>query len=423
MMTPRHLASSVSVPGNDPGNDPGNGQGNVRFAARMAILATWVAALLLPALTPGCGTSSEPLLGRRSEVLAALGTNVLLPTYRTLQERAVSLDGAVAAYASSGSDTDRDAARAAFTSFMEILMQAEMMEVGPLGAANITPGGQDLFDEMYSWAVIPLSPCGIDRILAGDSYNDGSALSAQTLNVRGMGAVEYLLFVEGTDNACDEFATINTDGTWTALAADPAALTLRRATMAQTLVGLVRGRADALVSAWDPAFLQELTDPTRSGAIYRSAQEGLNAIADGLFVLDQVTKDMRIAPPAGIVNCTTATCPELLESLFAHQSKERILNNLIGLRSVYTGGEGLGFDDLLRDVMAVEFELDMRAHIDEAIVAVGEIDGTLEEALVSDLADVLEAHAAIQVVVMDLKTTFLGALSLDPPNRAGADND
>ena len=65
----------------------------------------------------------------------------------------------------------------------------------------------------------------------------------------------------------------------------------------------------------------------------------------------------------------------------------------------------------------------MLAHIDAAIAAVGQIDGTLAEALVNDLDDVRALHAAIQLLDTDLKTTFLGTLSLDPPNRAGADND
>jgi hypothetical protein len=185
----------------------------------------------------------------------------------------------------------------------------------------------------------------------------------------------------------------------------------------------VKQRVDALVAAWDPAFALEFTDPTRSGALYRSAQEGLNAVADALFVLDQVTKDMRLARPAGLSECTTATCPELLETLYAGDNKERILHNLIGFRLVYTGGTGLGFDDLLVDVGAAEFSATMLAHIDAAIAAVGQVDGTLAEALVSDLDDVRALHVALQLLVTDLKTTFLGTLSLDPPNRAGADND
>jgi hypothetical protein len=83
----------------------------------------------------------------------------------------------------------------------------------------------------------------------------------------------------------------------------------------------------------------------------------------------------------------------------------------------------LGFDDLLVDVGASAFATDMLAHIDAAIAAVGNVDGTLAEALVSDLDDVRALHAAVQLCTTDLKTTFLATLSLDPPNRAGSDND
>lgn len=380
-------------------------------------------ALCLPLVHPGCGSTPEALQGRRPEVLANLGANVLLPSYRTLQERANAFDAAIATYAASGLAADRDAARASFLSLMEWLMEVEMMTAGPLGSATLTPGGQDLFDEIYSWAVLPLSLCGVDRFLASDAYQDVAALDAGALNIRGMGAIDYLLFVEGTDNGCGPTAEINTDGSWAAIAGDADALAQRRAQMARALSTQVKQRVDALVAAWDPAFLLELQDPTRAGALYRSAQEGLNAVADALFVLDQITKDMRLARPAGLSDCTTPTCPELLESLHAGDNKERILHNLLGFRSVYTGGDGLGFDDLLVDVGAAEFSASMLANIDAAIAAVGQVDGTLAEALVNDLDDVRALHVALQRLATDLKTTFLGALSLDPPNRAGADND
>ena len=382
-----------------------------------------LASFYMPLAVVGCGSSEEPLLGRRSEVLAALGTNVMLPSYRTLQTRATALDTAIATFVASGLLADRTAAQAAYRLLMESMMEVELMTAGPLGAATLTPGGQDLFDEMYSWSVVPLSLCGVDRFLAGATYQDATVLGAEPLNIRGLGAIDYLLFVDTTANACGAAAEINTNGTWAALAADPAALDVRRAQMARVLSTQVKAHADALVAAWDPAFLQELTAPMRAGALYRSAQEGLNALADGLFVLDQITKDMRIGRPAGLSECTTATCPETLESLYAGDNKERILHNLIGYRLMITGGDGLGFDDLLVDVGASAFATDMLAHIDAAIAAVGNVDGTLAEALVSDLDDVRALHAAVQLCTTDLKTTFLATLSLDPPNRAGSDND
>lgn len=395
----------------------------------LAPLALFAAACAVPLMLTSCGGSEEVLLGRRSEVLAALGTNVILPSYRTLQTRAAALDAAIATYVASGLPADREAAQAAYLVLMESMMEVEMMTVGPLGAATQTPGGQDLFDEMYPWAVVPLSLCGVDRFLAGATYEDATVLDAEPLNIRGLGAVDYLLFVDTTANACGATAEINVRPTpdglspWETLAADPNALNVRRAAMAKVLSAQVKQRADALIAAWDPAFLLEFTDPTRSGGTYRTAQDGLNAVADALFVLDQVTKDLRLVTPAGIQNCATTICPEALESQFAGDNKERILGNLHAYRLIFTGGEGLGFDDLLVDVGAGDFAAEMLADIDAAIAAVDRVDGTLAEALVSDLDDVRALHDAVQLCATDLKTTFLSVLSLDPPNRAGSDND
>mgnify|MGYP000541236684 CR=1 FL=1 len=80
----------------------------------LAPLALFAMACAVPLTLTSCGGSEEVLLGRRSEVLAALGTNVILPSYRTLQTRAglnmtpaFSPDGSTLAYAHGGeSGTD-----------------------------------------------------------------------------------------------------------------------------------------------------------------------------------------------------------------------------------------------------------------------------------------------------------------------------
>ena len=47
----------------------------------------------------------------RSELLAALGQEVILPAYQTFQTRAGELETAAAAYAANQGDTERDAVR------------------------------------------------------------------------------------------------------------------------------------------------------------------------------------------------------------------------------------------------------------------------------------------------------------------------
>ena len=74
--------------------------------------------------------------------------------------------------------------------------------------------------------------------------------------------------------------------------------------LAAALATLVERRVGDLVEAWSPTggnFIEELTNPGRSGAVYGSAQEGLNAVSDAMFYLEKETKDMKLAKPLGIM--------------------------------------------------------------------------------------------------------------------------
>lgn len=392
---------------------------------------TPLALIVLLVLLASCSsTSTPPLEGSRSELLRDLANDVILPTYQTLQTRADALETALQAYATDPTTVNRDAARASFLSTMSAMQEAEVMQVGPLSPSDLSPGGTDIRGELYSWPLV--STCGVDRRVAdGATVADLAALRVLSANVRGLDAIEYLLFNESAANTCTATATINTDGSWDTLAADADLLTARRATLAHSLGVLVTEQTDALVAAWagDPSFLTEFTDPTRSGALYGTAQEGLNAVADALFYVDQATKDMKLAQPAGLTSCTATTCPEALESQFAGDSLARIEANLRGFRRVFVGGNGggsLGFADLLTEIGAGDFATTMLADLDAAISAVaalGSAHGSLRAALDADLQGVTAAYDRVQVLTTHLKTQFLGVLSLDPPNRGGADND
>ena len=77
-----------------------------------------------------------------------------------------------------------------------------------------------------------------------------------------------------------------------------------------------------------------------------------------MFYVEVEVKDMKLAEPLGLSMCTTETCPELVELRFSHRSLEAIRSNLRSFRRVFLGAdpgmEGLGCDDLLRDVGAAD---------------------------------------------------------------------
>lgn len=385
------------------------------------LVAVLVAPVALSCSDDGPGTVVP--IGRRPEVLANLGENIILPTYRENASLSAALTAAVDAYAGSPSTVSRDAARVAWAELMATYEEVEMMQLGPLGAMGDVVGGQDIRFEMYAWP--SLNRCTIDQDTVSVRYDDATALAAETIDRRGLGAIEYLLFIDTPANACSPLSPINADGTWAAFT--PEEIEARRARHAHSLAVIVQQNADRLVSTWEGGFLLEMTDPTRMGAVYGSAQEGLQGVTDALFYLDRECKDMKLAEPAGIAVCATPTCPESRESRQANLSKEHLVANLRAFSHLYhggaPGGPELGFDDLLRDMDAGAFADSMSAHIAAAIVALEAIPGSLFDALSSDLPAVRAAYDAIKLVTDDLKTMFLTVLDLEAPDRAAGDND
>lgn len=392
-------------------------------------LGKYAALLAVAIATLSCSSDGSPSgdgggdTGRRGEVLGALGENVVLPLIEDFAADAVALETALAA--ATTETGGRDAARTAWQEAMSVWQQLEMMQFGPLGASLTIMGGQDLRARIYTWPL--LSRCEVDRQTIGDDYDDPDALAQLPGSPLGLWAIEYLLFTEDPDNDCAPFDPINQDGLWESMAD---MIEERRLTYAASLAALVRARADDLVDAWTPSsgnYIAELTNPGRDGAVYGTAQEGLNAVSDAMFYLDKETKDMKLATPLGISGCPSEQCPDALESTWALRSKEHAVANLRGFQLLFLGGapggDDLGFDDLLRDMGAGDVADDMSSAIEEAIAATDAVPGTFRDALIQNEATMTAAHSAIVSVTDILKSDFLSVLDLEAPDRAAGDND
>lgn len=398
---------------------------------------SWSAALVTVLAFVGCDgagagddAGANDLSARKREVLASLGESVILPTLSEFARSSGALEVAVAAYASEANADTRAAAQDAWVEAMAIWERAELMQFGPAGMGGLesgVAGGMDLRDEIYSWP--STSFCRIDQETVDGPIDDPDAFAGELVNVRGLDAMEYLLFVEGAENSCSELSPINADGTWAALGEDE--VRRRRATYAHTLGILVNRSARRLLDQWEPTggdWVSELRRAGDGSAYYTSAQQALNDLAGALLYLDTQVRDMKLAEPAGISGCMTATCLESLESRWASRSKEHILGNLEGFQRLFLGGapdqEALGIDDLLVDVGASGLAADVTNAIAEAIVAVQAIEGSLRSAIEAGEPSVMAAYEAVGLVQRLFKVDVVTVLDLEPTGfgRLG-DND
>lgn len=390
-----------------------------RASAAVSIAAAGVA--IAWACVVGTSAKDDRFEPTRLAIAASEVDRVLGPTTAEFATAAASLRDATAELSATvlaGEDAtaNRDAAREAWRVAMDVWQRAELLQVGPAGSSAYVIGGNDLRDEIYSWPTV--DPCRVDEELAARSYEGATFFTDTLVNVRGLAAVEYLLFVEVDTNACDPTTAINEAGTWDAMGTDEIAR--RRAAYAAGAAARVAELAAALASTWEPGsgdFARWLSRPGEGDSPYEDGTAAIDDLFGASSYVDTIVKDRKLA----------ATTPDDVESPWSQRSKEHALANLEGLRQLILGGptaqEGTGFDDLLVELGEGALADELIAAMDDAITAVGAIRGSYEEALTTEPTALAAAQAAVQSLVDLIKGPVTSALMLSRPGEAAGDAD
>jgi sterol desaturase/sphingolipid hydroxylase (fatty acid hydroxylase superfamily)/predicted lipoprotein len=332
-----------------------------------------------------------------------------------------ALATATAAYAATPGDSQRVAARAAWEAAVDVWQRAEMHRYGPAGAFDV-PAGQNLRAEIYAWPDV--NRCLIEQRIVSRGY-EGAGFAQLPTSARGLAAIEYLLFAQGTDNACAPAEPINAMGTWAALGADE--ITRRRAAYARAAADDVLARAVALRAAWAPnGFESQLVTAGQGSTLFRTQQDAFNVLGNAVTHIETDTRDLRVGRPLGVFNCTTGTCPDALESRWANRGLSHVRNNLLGARMILEGcaaGENQGFDDRLVAAGAGALATRMRTLLNNVDSAVGAIpNGDLTTALANDRPAVQRLYDALKALTDFLKNEFATTLQITG-SRLEGDND
>jgi predicted lipoprotein len=372
---------------------------------------------------------AEPPPGEeaRADFMTRLVDETITPRLSRLEAAAVQLrEAAVVFEGSDGVDVAaRDDVRAALSAFQVEWQQLEVMHLGPAGAPQKFSGGQGLRDGLLSYPLV--SRCGADQQLVQNRMTEEGWTGGRLVNVLGAHTMEYLLYVDGVENACPSAASINSSGSWDAIGAEE--LQRRRAVYVRVLADDIVTKTQTLAGAWRDGFTKELKAAGTTSTLFPTAQQALDEVYAALFYVELITKDRKLAVPAGIhVDCTEDVCPDLTESPVARQSRVHIENNLRGAQLVFLGTsddgvDGLGFDDLLRDAGHGDAADVMVKAINDAVAAAAAFDGTIEDALVTEPERVLALHAAVKAFTDELKGTLPSLLGLRVPDEGAGDND
>jgi predicted lipoprotein len=394
---------------------------------RSARTSDLLVAAALASVVGACTSAKDPGPAATSpavvRLLRASGACVL-DAARGFEPLAAQLAAAATAYEQAPSPENLAGARERWRAAAAGWAVLEPMQFGPNAAAS-KPGGRDLRESVYAWPLI--SRCFVEQAIVARTYARPDFASALP-SVRGLGALEYLLFHEGADNACPATAAINSQGTWAAL--DAVELGARKRAYARAAAADLAASASKVRAAWEPgdgAFTEShLATAGSIGSVYPSASAALNAVTDAMFYLETEVKDQKLAKPAGISGCGTTTCPEALEAPFARNAKVLIGGNLDGFRLLYEGcgADGYGIDDHLRANGLGALATRMAEALAGAKTSLEALPfATLEEALAVDRTSVLGVHAALKAVTDLLKSELVGVLDVEIPRRVEGDND
>lgn len=350
---------------------------------------------------------------QRQQFVADFADQTLLPALESFEASAGALEEAAAAFAANRNDDTLVAAQEAWRVAMNAWQHIELFLVGPAGSMTDVAGGEDVRDEIYSWPLT--NRCRIDQETVEEAYADPALLSVELVNVRGLDAMEYLLFDADTDNACSPISRLNMEGSWEAVRDS---IPERRANYAATAASLIHDSSTRLIALWRDGYRAELVGP---GENYGTVQEALNAITDALFYLDTEVKDMKLAGVAGVAEVIG---PETRESLDANVSIPNLRANLNAFALAFRGADGaVGLEELLQSAGAGDLATRMNSAIDDAIAELASLSPDIPTLVAADERAMLPAYERIKDITDLLKTEFVGILDLELPSRAEGDND
>lgn len=370
-------------------------------------------------------------------MLTNLADAVIVPNYVALADATsafAAADGRLAGYCEAiGTDTEdaaRTAVRDAWRDAMTAVQTTEMHVFGP-----VADNGEALRKRILSYADAPLSTCGVDIsvVLAGD---EGFDIQSRSLNQRGYGAIEYLLFNDDLTHTCAPQVPATAD--WNELSETDRHLA--RCDLARVVATDAADAAATVADRWDPDggnYRATFLDPETTG-------DALQHLTDGVFAMDLLVKDRKLGIPTGIHDdCSATACPEFVESPYARSSFANIAANATSFKTLFEGGEGLGFDDFIvneefadvADRFAANTQdiIDYLEDVDEAlydqVLAIEEDDrGTecLNAFAGPDLRAELSACTLVGLVKRvtdDLKIDFVTIVGVALPGGAQTDND
>ena len=368
----------------------------------------------------GCGweePSDSPLPQESVEALLSdVGEYVVIPELNLFLELAEEVDseiGILSGLLSDGSDTTQSIATAK-ESFGEFFLQWQVLEamaIGPAASSIDSIFGRGLRDEIYSWPTT--NACRVDQETVTSEWDNDDFYQIMLVNVYGLDALEHLLFGP-MDSVCPSQTPPVADGAWDALG--PEGIEFNRLAFAASIIDNIIVNGQELVDVWSSG---EAID--YSGVA--TPDETLEGIYHSLYYIETFTKDLKLFHPMGDYECSSEYCLDDIEAQASGLAVESICANITGFMRLYSGGDGQGFDDLLKEMEHSDLSLNITVQAEEALQACEALSLPLDEAITTENAQLTSLTEAIGELGHLVKSDMASVLFFRPPGEAAGDND
>ena len=348
---------------------------------------------------PGAGTA---------DVLTHVSNNIFLQSYKDLESASQDLNSAIAALQTTPNTTNLALAQARWKSARLYMKRVEPIYYGPG-----TTFGLDAFLDSFMRGFNTCNKTtdcttSVDSIIAGSATLNSAFVSSQGAGVRGLPALEYLLFDNGAgSSAAADIVT---------------ALTGRRLTILSLLSQDLWSNTTRIREGWDKgAGGYAGTFASASTSSITGDNPSLSLVVAAVLLIAENMKEMKLGYPAGFTTKSGGIIrTDSVESPYSNHSLEELNASLKAIKIIYTGEYTSAYTDgstgpglsALVSLSNQNLDLEIKSRIgnlETKILALQTTDGDLKNAINTNLTAVRELYteiAALRVVLStDLVTT------------------
>lgn len=350
-----------------------------RYALKPGIIA------LASVLIAGCSDNKTEDPGpdrsaEYSEVITNISNNVIIITYKELNDKATALKSAVSALTANASAANLQAARDAWVATRKPWEQSEGFLYGPVDSEGIDPS-------MDTW---PVDVEAMNNVL-----NSSATITAEVVasndEARGFHLIEFLLWGEDGAKTYD-------------------LLTAREKEYLNAAATDLQNNTKKLYEGWISSngnFVDNFLNPGTQGA-YPSQTAVFEEIVEGLITIADEVANGKIEDPLNSAGSTPY--PELEESRFSNNSKLDFADNMRSIQNIYTGKFNSAGGKGLSELVAAEnaaLDTKVKKAISDAIDGINAIPGTFTSAISANRAAVISAQEKVNELMSILQGELL----------------